>query len=268
MAGALSEFGRRPIGYKVGVFAAIGAVLALLYLKAPIPFGYKAAKAKLDDARSENSELLSTSTKLDNDAKEYKKKLAEADDLNRMIEENQKALPTESELPAFFDTLGRKVGEAGIEVRRWDYQRELPIESYFKVPIEIEVTGTYYQIKRFFASLAQRDPVPTVRPDGTTQVENRERIVTIENLQLYDPKIRNRGELTMTAKFIASTFRQDAPAAAAADDKKPVKPKPVPAGAGSAQPPAATPAGAKARAEEAMDKSQQRSDDKLKEGVP
>jgi type IV pilus assembly protein PilO len=288
MAGALSDFGRKSTQYKVGVFAAIAVVLGLIYWKGPLPFGYKKTHVKLEKARGDNKSLINESNKLDADAKEYKKKLAEADQLNKIIEENQKALPTEAELPAFFDTLGRKIGEAQVEVRRWDYQKEVPIDAYVKVPVEIEVTGTFYQLKRFFSSLSQRDqPPPTPNPDGTTPPEERERIVTIENLQIYDPKIRNR-ELVMTAKFTASTFRQDAPAPdAKAKDKDKDKKKPGAAGsgsgagsAGSALPPAATPDGVKARTEGALQTDVKRTEDglgsasptagsdKLKGGVP
>jgi type IV pilus assembly protein PilO len=262
MAGALSEFGKKTTGYKVGVFVAAAVVIGLLYFQ----FLYKKTKKSLTAARQDNQQLIDQSAKLDGDAKEYKKKLAEADQLNKQIEENQKALPTEAELPAFFDTLGRKVGEAQVEVRRWDYLKEIPIESYVKVPIEIEITGTFYQLKRFFSSLAQRDPVPTPGPDGTMQVEDRERIVTIENLQIYEPKIRNR-ELVLAAKFTASTFRQDAPVAD--KDKEDPKAK-KPAGAGGAAPPANTPAGAKAATEGALKQGEARSTGSgtLQGGVP
>lgn len=270
MAGALDEFGRKSTQYKVGVFVAIAVVLGGLYYQ----FGYKKAKVKLAAAVADRDAALATESKLAKDKKDYEAKLKEADQLNKVIAENQKALPTEAELPAFFDTLGRKVSEAGVQVKRWDYLKEVPIENFIKVPLDIEVTGTFYQIKRFFASLIQRDPVPVVLPDGTTQVEDRERIVTIENLQLVDPKGKNR-ELVLTAKFTASTFRQEAPApddtaAKPATPGTPAKPGSGSAGgsAGSAAPPSASPAGVKASMGSAMQQDQTRTDDKLKAGVP
>jgi len=270
MANALTEFGRKSTGYKVGVFVAIAVVFGGLYFQ----FAYKKTRAKRNEARADNAAALAQSSTLDKQKKEHDKNIADYKSLEKTIQENQKALPTEAELPAFFDTLGRKVAEAGVQVKRWDYLKEVPTDNFIKVPLEVEVTGTFYQIKRFFASLIQRDPVAVVRPDGTMQVEDRERIVTIENLQLTDAKGKNN-ELVMTARFIASTFRQEQ--AGAADD--PTKPKAgagagsagsgsAGSGAGSAKPPAATPAGAKAAAEDAMKKDETRSDDKLKGGVP
>ena len=273
---ALDDFARKPTRFKVTVFAVIGVVLGLLYYQ----FLFKKHRAARDEARADNQSLVGQNQKLDGDAKAYQKLLARSDELNRQIEENQKALPTESELPAFFDTLGRKVGEAGLEVKRWDYLKETPIESFVKVPIEIEITGTYYQIKRFFASLVQVT-VPPNAAEGSPPIE-RERIVTVENLALFEPRVRNR-ELVMTAKFVAATFRQDAAATPKPAAKPAAKPAPAPApapapGAGSgsaALPPAASPAGAKARTEDAMKTSEQRAGSptpdqpaKLKEGTP
>jgi type IV pilus assembly protein PilO len=270
--GALDNFARKSTNYKVAVFAVIGVVLGGLYYQ----FVFKKHRSARDEARDNNGTLLSRSQKLDRDAKEYQKLLARSDELNRQIEENQKALPTEAELPAFFDTLGRKVGEAGVEVKRWDYLKEVPVESFTKVPIEIEITGSYYQLKRFFASLVQKgtdaaepSTTPEETPVGTTP--ERERIVTIENLSLFDPRVRNR-ELVMTAKFIASTFRQDQAAAAKSAAPAPAKAAPKPGAGSAAAPPAATPAGAKARTEDALKKSEERAGtaapDKLKEGTP
>ncbi len=268
MAGALDEFGRKSTGYKVGVFVAVAVVLGGLYFQ----FLYKKAKAKLNEARNDNAAALTTADKLAKDKKDYDELLKEQDKYTRIITENQKALPTEAELPAFFDTLGRKVSEAGVQVKRWDYLKEVPTDNFIKVPLDIEVTGTFYQIKKFFASLIQRDPVPVTLPDGSTQVEDRERIVTIENLQLIDAKGRNN-ELVLTARFTASTFRQEQ---AAPDDTTkpgtgtgttPATPA-KPGGTGSAAPPSMSPAGVKASVGSAMEKDATRSDDKLKGGVP
>ncbi|HEX7700607.1 MAG TPA: hypothetical protein VF403_07800, partial [Kofleriaceae bacterium] len=95
-------------------------------------------------------------------------------------------------------------------------------------------------------------------PNGDQGVLDRERIVSIDNLTIGDPQVRNR-EMILTAKFTANTYRQEekvepaaakpAAGAAAAPATAPAKPLP----------PAATPAGAKARANDAMNKDEKRS---------
>ena len=96
--------------------------------------------------------------------------------------------------------------------------------------------------------------------------------MSIENLSLSAPVVRNR-EIVLTARFIAVTFRQD--------DKGKAAPAPAPtkaSDAGKPLPPAATPAGAKARVEDAIKNNDAKSTDaankaagegsqKLKEGL-
>jgi hypothetical protein len=134
---------------------------------------------------------------------------------------------------------------------------EAPIESFIRVPVDFEITGTFMQIKRFFASLVPKKKKAgpaDASPSGDQQgVEERERIVSIDNLSICDPQIRNR-EIYLTARFTANTFRQEEKLdpAVPKDKKAAAAPAPKPL------PPAATPAGAKVRANNAMDKDQQR----------
>src|SRR5262249_52243787 len=101
--------------------------------------------------------------------------------------------------------------------------------------------------------------------------EDRDRIVSIENVALSNPTLKNR-DIILTAKFTAVTFRQeDQPAAPAPGAPgqpappgagKPPAPAPIPPPPPTAAPPplpsATTPAGAKARAENAVEKGDAR----------
>lgn len=258
-SGPMADFARLPAQKKALVFAVVGLLLGALYFQ----FIFKSLKQDVEDSENEHAQKAATSTKLNNDIVEYEKLKPHYEELQRIISENQKALPTEAEVPAFFETLNRKVTESGVQVNRSNQAAEAPIESFIRVPVDFEITGTFMQIKRFFASLVPKKkkaggPVE-VSPTGDQQVvEERERIVSIDNLSIGDPQIRNR-EIYLTARFTANTFRQEEKLdPAAPKEKKPAAPAPAPAGA-KRLPPAATPAGAKVRANDAMDKDQQRS---------
>jgi len=257
---AMADFARMPTRQKVMVFAVVGAMLGVLYYQ----FVFKGLKADLEAAENENISKNATNKRLEADIPAFEALKARMTVLKRIIDENQKALPTEAELPAFFETLNRKVLESGIEVVR---SRQLPeerIERFVRVPVEYEIVGTYVQIKKFFASLVakrkkpgQQEPVP----GAEQEVQEQERIVSIENLALTTPVVRNR-EIHLTARFIASTYRMEDGSVPAPAKKAPAPapkaPAGAPAGAGSAMPPQATPAGAKARTDDAMDKNEQR----------
>jgi type IV pilus assembly protein PilO len=248
--GVVADFARMPAQKKALVFLVIGAMLGLVYWQ----FVWKGLNRDLDAAEVENQTKAQTNKKLAEDIPKYEQLKSRMKELTAIITENQKALPTEAEVPAFFETLERKVTESGVEINKWKKLPESPVESFVRVPVEIEVTGTFMQIKRFFASLIQKGVLTT--SDG---VEERERIISIENLTLATPVVKNR-ELALTAHFVAVTFRQeDKVEAAPAPGAKPG----APGGSGgppatAPMPPSNTPAGAKARVENSLDKADKR----------
>lgn len=242
--GVVADFNRMPTDRKVLVFVVIGLLLGLLYWQ----FGYKPLKERVTEVEAQHDQFVQTNRGLEADIPRYALLRKEMVELQRTIEENQKALPTEAEVPAFFETLERKMTESGVEITKWQKGAEAPVESFVKVPVDIELAGTFMQLKRFFASLVQKPPAPT---DDPQQVEERERIVSIENLQLSQPTVRNR-EIILFAKFTAVTFRQP--------DATSALPAPEPTRANKPLPPAASPQGAKVRTEDAMKKDQERID--------
>jgi type IV pilus assembly protein PilO len=242
--GVMADFGRLPASRKALVFVIIGGIAALLYWQ----FAWKPLNRELDAAEADNQAKAALNKKLAADIPKYEELKSRMKELTQIITENQKALPTEAEVPAFFETLERKVTESGVEINKWKKLPESPVESFVRVPVEIEVTGTFMQIKRFFASLIQRG-VLTVSDSG---VEERERVISIEGLQLTNPVVKNR-EIALSAKFVAVTFRQEDKAEVA-----PAKGGTAPAGGGTPapMPGAGTPQGAKQRVENSIDKGE------------
>ena len=253
----MADFAKLPRRQKVMLFVVIAIMLGLLYNQ----FVLKKLKANLEEAQGEHDAKVSENSRLEHDIPEFQKLKARMVNLNRMIDENAKALPTEAELPAFFDMLNRKVLESGVEVVRSSQGKEVPIESFVKVPIDYEIQGSYTQIKKFFASLLPKKKKATDVPsEGDNDVDEKERIVSIENLSLSNPTVRNR-EIRLTAKFTASTYRQEEKADAPQGPRPAPKPATPPPPQQKVNPSAAgasTPSGAKAKTDDAMDKNQQR----------
>lgn len=205
---AMADFARMPTRQKVTVFAVIGLLLGLLYWQ----FVYKGLKEDLETEQGLNDSKKAQNAKLEKDIPAFQKLNERVMDLKRIIEENQKALPTEAELPAFFETLNRKVLESGVEVVRSKQEKEEAVERFMRVPVSYEIVGTYTQIKKFFASLVPKKKRPGQSTEATPgtggEIEEQERIVSIENLSLTNPVVRNR-EIHLTAKFVASTYRME-----------------------------------------------------------
>src|SRR4051794_4267829 len=152
----MADFARLPTRRKVGAFVIAGFLIAALYYQ----FGFKRLRSDIEDAESEHDQKMQQNKQKEAEIPRFEALKARMTDLTRIINENQKALPTEAELPAFFETLNRKVNEAGVEVNRWKQSAETPIETFRRVPVEIEMTGTFMQIKKFFASLVPKKKKP------------------------------------------------------------------------------------------------------------
>jgi type IV pilus assembly protein PilO len=217
----VGQLAKKPPAFKAAVLAGVMAFFGILYWQ----FFYSGLKdQKAGEIRAKNK-AQKDAKKYDEQLKEMKKLTKRNEELQKTIRANQRALPTEAELPAFFEHLQRKAGEAGVKIDKWDRKKEKSISDYVKVPVEIHITGNFYQIMRYFSLLGppvDKKEAADIKPegddadggddaepdgDGVDASSVNERIVSIENLFLGDAKVRN-DEVILTARFFASTYRQ------------------------------------------------------------
>ena len=184
---SLRSFAKKPLGFKVGVFAAGIVVVALLYYQ----LYYSSLSDEFDSLKVQNTQLTTQHKQLQDRERKYKKLIKTNDELKEQLVKNAVSLPTSSELPAFFVHLQKQAASSGVAIGRWNRKREIPVGgSYVKVPVGMTITGTYYQILHYFKLLSETD-----------------RIITIESLSLGGAKLR-ADETILNASFTASTFRQ------------------------------------------------------------
>ena len=226
----IDKFSKASTGVKVAVFGGIALLLGFLYWY----MFYGDLAEQLESGKAEATKLASDEVKLKERQKQYRELLDKKKAIEDGLAKNQIALPASSELPSFFVSLQSQAIAASVQLVNWSRQDEIPVETYVKVPVKMEVRGDFYQIVQYFKLLFET-----------------RRIITVENLIISDP-VKDGDQLLLSAKFTASTFRQaDAPPQAA----KPVAPakpgapppggaKPVPAGGAPPAKPGAAPAGA------------------------
>lgn len=224
----LNQLAKKSAGYKAGVFLGVVVFVGVLYYQ----FGYSSMVEERDGLANRKRTLLTSQAKLDKDLADKKKLAEQNEELQRTIRDNQKALPTEAELPAFFDHLQRKAGDAGVNIRRWDRRPENDVDIYIRVPVDVEITGSFHGIMRYFALLGD-DSRPVESSDSDSGARVDERIVSIENLYLGDSK-RQDGQVVLTARFTASTFRQQGVATPPPGAARPAPAKKTPGAAKAA----------------------------------
>lgn len=204
----LKELAKKPPKVKAAILAGIIIAFGAIYYQ----LFYSSLVEERDSLQSRKSSLTKKQTQLDKDLKEKRKLAEQNDELQRSIRDNQKALPSEAELPAFYDHLQRKAGDAGVNIRKWENLPEEPLDIYVRVPVKVVITGSFYSIKRYFSLLGPRSQDSTrdaVVSDPQNPEDPRidERIVSIENLALSNSRLKD-GSMALSATFTASTFRQ------------------------------------------------------------
>ena len=213
----LGELSRKPLGFKLGLLGGILAVLGFFYWQ----FMYSGASEDLTRAKNKNRLLRQDNERLKNDKKEWDQLVLQEKELQEELTRNKVSLPEASELPSFFYHLQKQAAGAGIKVNNWSRLKETPVESYIKVPVQMEIVGTFYQVNNYFKLLFETD-----------------RIITVEDMTLAFHASEN-DEIKVKSTFVASTFRL------------PDAPKPTP---GQSKPEAEKPAGGKGAVKGANEK--------------
>jgi type IV pilus assembly protein PilO len=202
----LGELSRKPLGFKVGLLAGVLAVLGLFYWQ----FLYSGAQDSLQQAKNKNKQLRDGNARLKSDKKEWDTLVLQQKELKEELTRNKVSLPEASELPSFFFHLQKQAAGAGIKVNNWARLKESPVDKYVKVPVKMEIVGTFYQVNNYFKLLYETD-----------------RIITVEDLTLAFQGSDNE-EIKVKASFEASTFRlpdgvKNAPPEVSGQDQDAVK---------------------------------------------
>ena len=145
---------------------------------------------QIKGARSRQQQLKGEKDNYEKRKREYQAYRTELTQLQQEQRELLKALPKKAEIPTFLSNLQEQAELAGLEIVSLTIEAENPMELYIRIPVRIEVRGSYHSITKFFKNLSE---LP--------------RIVNVENLTLSVEKADPGVSPRMRAKFVAATFR-------------------------------------------------------------
>jgi type IV pilus assembly protein PilO len=188
---------------KAGVTAAAILVLGGLFYQ----LLYSGVAEDLERAKGQRADLDTERAQYVKRRTEYLAYRAELTELMAEQRELLRALPKRAEIPSFIANIQEQAELSGLEVLHIDIDPEAPHDLYVKIPVKMEIRGTYHQIAKFFKNTGDL-----------------RRIVNVENLSLSPERGSSADQLgaptRMHAKFIAATFRfKEAPPAGAAEAK-------------------------------------------------
>jgi type IV pilus assembly protein PilO len=163
------------------VLTIVGVYGGLFYLD--IQDQIKSARTRQQQLRTEKDSYLKRQ-------REYQAYRTELTQLQQEQRELLKALPKKAEIPTFLSNIQEQAELAGLEIVSLTIDAENPLELYIRIPIRIEVRGTYHAVTKFFKNLSE---LP--------------RIVNVENLTLAIEKTESGVSPRLRASFVAATFR-------------------------------------------------------------
>ena len=175
---------------KIGITAAVAVAICGLYYVAfyqDVDESITRARASQEAAKHERESYEKRKT-------EY---LAYRNELT-LLQERQReilrALPKEQEIPSFISSIQEQAELAGLEVLTLNIDDELPEPLYIKIPVKMEVRGSYHAITKFFKSVSEL-----------------RRIVNVEELAMSPERSVAEADsdapVKLRARFIAATFR-------------------------------------------------------------
>src|SRR5512137_1322918 len=198
---------RAPMAAKAGVVAAIVVLLtALNYFVFSVPtlgLSISDTEARIARAEAEQKRLdndLIEKTAIANNLNQFRR---EKELLEQRLQEALAELPEEKKIDELLQLFQEQARKAGLEINAIEPQPEVNEGFYARVPINMTVVGNFHEIVTFFDSLARL-----------------RRIVNVNNISLDSPR-DTRGKVTLTGKFLVTTFMFVQPKAAeAAGGKK------------------------------------------------
>ena len=101
----------------------------------------------------------------------------------------ERLLPKKKEIPDLLKRIDDLSKRSGLRLNRFKPKKEQTMGFYAKVPMDMEVSGTFYEIVVFF-----------------DKVSNLDRIVNVMKIRLERPALKNQ-KLVLTSRFQIVTYR-------------------------------------------------------------
>lgn len=202
----LEQVTKMPLSKKI---AALVAVMVLLGAGGWF-FYYQPVLDELDSLQKKHGSLRKELADAERRKKTYDDDRRKRDELERAAAKQLQILPPDTEIASFLNNLNAQADLVGLEILSVKPQTEQAAQYYARIPVKLQLRGTYHQLAKFFYLVGALD-----------------RIINIEDISLKTAEHDDSG-VTLSADVMATTFRSvQIGAAGGADGAKPKKAKPA-----------------------------------------
>lgn len=194
---AQSALAKLPTVAKVG----IGAALSILVFFTYWFIFYSDIAGKIEGAQRQKASLHDELATQQQAEATYFADRGELALREQRARELNKVLPADPEEDAFLSSVQQASNAAGIDLKGYAPQQEIPQSFYAKIPMRLDLLGKFHQIAKFAYELGKVD-----------------RIINVEDIELTEPTVVG-DEIVLKGRCLATAFHalkpKDAPAAAA-----------------------------------------------------
>jgi len=184
------RFSKIPVLQKVLGFAVLCVLIVLVFYM----FMYSPVTEKQAELRNNIASLnksLAEKKKMVGDLSQYKR---EVEKLNQELQRALKLLPNTSEIPSLLQKISSLADKSGLEISAFKPKPEIPQDFYAKVPVSLELKGSFNEITNFFDAVSKLS-----------------RIVNISNFKFEIDEEKSSGEDSrkkyLNTTCMATTFR-------------------------------------------------------------
>jgi len=183
----LERYGALPRAYRRAVVPVLLALVGGGYWY----FFYQPASQDLARVRAQQLELQRKLSEARSVAANLPIFEAELEELQARLQDALRQLPDSKELPVLLTDISTLGKDAGLEFKAFRPRSELPRGFYAEVPIDVEFTGGFHEIARFFDRIAKLPRIVTVS----------EVAIDIDREGAFDTDLRVEGSVT-TFRFV------------------------------------------------------------------
>ena len=146
MQGRLEQIAKLPRGARIGLIAAICAVIGIGYYF----MVFQERHAQLTELQAKEMELQRKLSEVRSIAANITAFEAEITDLEIKLAKALRQLPNEKQLEVLLADISNLGKTAGVEIRSFSRQKEVVHDFYAEVPLKIQLDGTFHEVTRFF----------------------------------------------------------------------------------------------------------------------
>jgi type IV pilus assembly protein PilO len=165
-------------------------VLLMLLVGAVFWFSvYSPVTEEYTDAVSQHDNLVRKLGEAEQTKRTYDQDRQRRDEMQKTSAKQFQALPPDTEMSSFLASLNAQSDVVGLEILSVKPMQEESAEYYARIPVQLELKGTFHQLAKFFFLIGSLD-----------------RIINVENINLQIDTIDQTGAM-LRAGVLATTFR-------------------------------------------------------------